>query len=338
MADSGGYWLNLAEAQKLTQTMLIPGVIQENIRQGGILDMLPLTQVIGQSITWNRENAERLGSAAAIGDVLAWTDNITYSQQSRELTIIYDQTPLNHYVQEVYGSHNNYRATVLSGMVKGMVRKIEDLSIYGDVTYGTNEFDGLHAWAEENTGDLDIDEGEAALSLSNLRILEDAMQYGVDFYLISKALGRRFDSFYQEEGVAPANVSSMGSFVWGQNDAGKRTSFWNGVELKRSDYMVAEQANTGVGSDARAKQSSGTNQYSLIAVKLGQVREENPGMTMAFGGEKHDLGELLRLTVIPDLEDYDAEGLRLVSYLALIGGSSKSVGRIFDITDTPIQA
>ena len=50
MADSGGYWLNLAEAQKLTQTTLVPGVIEENVRRGGLMATLPMAQSMGQDI------------------------------------------------------------------------------------------------------------------------------------------------------------------------------------------------------------------------------------------------------------------------------------------------
>lgn len=340
MADSGGYWLNLAEAQKLTQSFLVPGVIEENIRRGGILSIVPLSQYLGLEVKWNREGTERLGKFAAVGDVLSWTDNITYTAVSRRLAIIYDQTPLNMYVESLYGSLNNYRAVTLRGLRKGVIRKAEDAIVYGDLTYGAtgNEFDGLHAWAEENSGDLDIDEGEGALSLQNLRVLTDAMKYGVDVLLTGFEIGRRLDAFYQEGRVGQnANTNTeqnaLGSWVWGISEAGMRLPFWDGIPVLRSDYMVAEQANTGVGSDARAKNTSGTKQYSIMALKFGQIREDNPGLTLAFGGPKNEPGEIFRLEVIPVLPDYDAEGFRLVSYLALLASSTMSVGRIFDITD-----
>src|SRR3990170_575325 len=110
MADAGGNWLNLAEAQKLTQETLVPGVVQEIVRRGGLLPLLPLMQVVGKSIKWNLQETERTGRRATIGSTLTWTDNITYEQRERELKIIYDQTPLNHFVESVYGNINNYEA------------------------------------------------------------------------------------------------------------------------------------------------------------------------------------------------------------------------------------
>ena len=91
MADAGGYWQNLAEAQKLTIETLVPGIIEENIRRGGILSILPVQQVPGKAIRWNREKAERSGRRTNRGATLTRTDNITHDQLERELVTIYDR-------------------------------------------------------------------------------------------------------------------------------------------------------------------------------------------------------------------------------------------------------
>ena len=38
MANSGGHWATLAEAQKLTQSTKIPGVIEEDVKRNNPLD------------------------------------------------------------------------------------------------------------------------------------------------------------------------------------------------------------------------------------------------------------------------------------------------------------
>lgn len=346
MSDAGGYWVNLDEAQKLTQETLVPGIVEENVRRGGILSILPVQQVPGKSIKWNREKAERDGRRTNRGAVLTWTDNITHTQIERELRTIYDQTPLDNFVVEVYGTVNNYEAITLMGMRKGMIKTIEDAIIYDDETFGNEQFDGLHAWAQENAADgpsstnssqRSIDEGEGPLSLQNMRVLEDTMRHGIDFYLMPDVLVRRLSSFYQEAGIGGSPGVAIGQFVWSPNQSGMRMPWWNGTPIIASDYLVAEQANTGVGSDARAKNTSGTNQFSVIAVKTGQVAENNPGVTLGFGGQQNALGELMKFTRFEALEDFDAAGLRLVSYINLMSGSFMSVGRIFDITDAAVE-
>ncbi|KKL70109.1 hypothetical protein LCGC14_2108240, partial [marine sediment metagenome] len=57
--------------------------------------------------------------------------------------------------------------------------------------------------------------------------------------------------------------------------------------------------------------------------------------TYAYGGTE-GLGDLYKLVRFPELEDYDAGGMRLVNYGALLLGSSLALGRIFDIQDAAI--
>ena len=335
MAASGGYWLNLAEAQKLTQTTLVPGVIEENIRRGGILASLPLVQVIGKSLTWNKEDTEREGREVAPGDQLTWTDNIKYTQKEVELKIVYDQTPLDHFVESTYGNINNYEAITLRGLRKGLLRRLEDRFVYADLTYGINEFDGLHAIGEEGAAALGVDEN-GALSIANMRSVQDEMKLGIDFWLMPFEIARRIDAFYQEAGSVTSGRSIVGSYWWDKNEMGMRIPVWNGVPIVRSDYLVAEDDGTGVGSNRRAKYTSGTKTYSIFAVKMGQIRELEGGISLAFGGERHDLGEFFKTVYFPNLENYDAAGLRLVAYASLAAGSKYAVGRIFDITDAAV--
>ena len=215
MADAGGYWANLAESQKLTQSTLVPGIIEEDIRRGGLFPRLPIMQAPGTKVEWNRENAVRTASKVSVGGQLQWTDNITYTAKEAELVHLYDQTPLNNFIQSQYGTIQNYRNITLRGMRKGMIHTLEDRLIYDDLTFpgaGGAEFDGLHAIAEENTGDLDIDEG-SDLSIANLRVMKDAIKYGVDILLMSFVVARSLDAFYQDADIGHSN-HSLGYFVW----------------------------------------------------------------------------------------------------------------------------
>lgn len=343
MATAGGFWTNLAEAQRLTQPFLVPGVIEEHIRRGGVFDRFPLAQGVGTSIDWRREKGERTAQEIGIGGQLTWTDNIDYTPKSTELKILYDQTPLDHFVSSVYSTMVNYEAVTHQGMVKGMLKRLEDRLIYGDTTFSNNslQFDGLHAWAYDNGqqtdgSNLDIDEA-GALSLSNMRLMVDTMKLGTDFILMPYEIARRLDAFYQEGNTGGTNIS-LGSFLWAPNEAGMRVPFWNGIEVVRTDYLVAEQAATGEGNDAMAKYSSGTREYSVFFVKLGQVMLGEGGMTIAFGGKTNEAGEVFRTTFFPELEDFDASGLRLTSYIGTLAGSKYSVGRIYGITDVAVTA
>lgn len=334
MADSGGHWLNLAELQRLTQSELLPGVIDESPKRGGLLTEFPVRQAMGQSIKWNRSNARRSANRIAIGAQLVWTDNVTYTPVESALSIFYDQTPLNKFVRDVYNTINNYEAQQMLELRTGVVETLEDALIYDDVDYNTVQITGLHHWAVDNTGtDGDIDEGEGALALINQRTQIDYMRYGTDFILMPFILSRFISQLYQEGSIGDGNTAALGQFMWQPSDIGMPMPWWAGLMVRRSDYMLAEQANTGAGSDARAKQTSGTNMYSIFQLKRGNgMTERDPGINIGFGGDTHSDGEFFRAERFDKLEDFDAAGLRLTSYITLTCGSTLGIARISDIT------
>ncbi len=105
----------------------------------------------------------------------------------------------------------------------------------------------------------------------------------------------------------------------------------------RSDFMVAEQVNTGQGTtsaDARAVYSSGDRMYSIFAVKLGATTlgSIDPGVKVAFGKTEAD-GQFFNLEYIEKMTGYIGRALRLAAYTNLIVGSKWGIGRITDITN-----
>ena len=351
MADSGGHWANLAEAQKLTEPMFLPGVVQEDVRRGGLLGILPVQQVIGQKVRWNRQATQPSAHRASIGSQLAWEEETAYTQLDRELVIAYKQTALDQFVEGTYNNYNDYGAQQLIEDVDAMVNHINDDIIYGDSTNGqSNEPFGLHIMAQtygnglgRTTDEVNINEAEAGLSLANLRALEVGMKHGIDFFLFPHEIAVRLDAFTQEAGLG----NHFGQISFTSDDLGKRITHWNGIPVIRSDYLVAEQENTGEGrADAtgislRQKQTSGDSQYSVFAIKMGSGQGNSNGLRLGFGtGPRNDMaqGQLMKRRVFADLEDFDASGLRHVAYWNLIDGSAMSVGRIYDIEDTTVVA
>jgi len=335
MSDVIGHWNSLAEAQKLTESVLVSGIIEETMEVGGLLERLPAVQVKGESIKWNREKTLPSGELTTTGTQLAWKSNVEYDQQEETLKQVYMQRVLNNYIAEVYGTINNYEAILLMEMKKGNLRTVEDYNVYGDKTNGDAlEWDGLHAIVQNATGDLNIDEGAGPLSLYNLRKMMDAMKYGCDILLMPHVLARRIDASLQEAGIA--SWVGMGSVVWGKNELGQRVTYFDGVPIIRSDYLVAEQSTTGLTTTSkRAKRTSGVNQYSIFGIKFGDVIAGQPGLCLGFGNTR-EVGEFFKFDRFDKLEDYDAAGLRLVAYCCLMLGSSKCLARIADVTDAAV--
>ena len=211
MADSGGHWDSLDEMQKLTQSVQIAGVFEEDIKLNPPQALFPMWQLTGLDLKFQREKTLQTANKTRIGGTLTWQDAIKYETITRDLTEIYIQTPIDNRAAGQYGGLNNYEAIQLMENKKAMMRLLGDQMLYGDTTYATGdpEFDGLHALAQMYptrlngvTGGLDIDEGEGALSVYNMRKLRREMKYGIDFWLFPPELGDRLDAMFDEAGIA----------------------------------------------------------------------------------------------------------------------------------------
>ena len=342
-----GHWANLAEAQKLTQSELQEGIIETVIKAGGLIATLPVRQIEGVSLKYNREKSFTASAAAqflGIRQQLVWTSDIDYDQIETTLTRVGRQDPLDNFVAMTYKSINDYRATEVQQLTKRVAHFMDFYAFYGDSTYGvSSEFDGLHALAAEQTGtDNDIDMGEAALSLNQMRLLADAVKVeplgrqNVE-WRVPRVILRRLSAGYEEAGLVGSGVThSMSSGISiTKNEAGGRLVMFDDIPIVATDFLEAEQANTGVGSDARALNTSGTNQYSIFLVRKGLPQDG--GLFLGFGGDaSFNVAELFKLTHFDKLENFDSEGFRLISYPAIGLGATHSLGRIYDITDAAI--
>lgn len=350
MADSGGHWANLAAAQKLTQSMKIPGVFEEDIKRNNPIERVTVGQAAhsGKKIEWLREksaNVTALEDAVAdidIGEQLTWSADVDYDEKETELKRSYIQRKLDHFVEGIYGTYNNYEARMLLECEKALKRRIGARFLYADVNTSSKMFDGLHAWARQGTTTtLNIDGGEVGLSLGTLRALCDEMKLGCDELWMPFEIVRRMDAAYQEKGFAGLayNVAgSLGFLTLGFNELGKRVLFWDAIPIIRTDFLVAEQLNVGLTStttDIRTVYATGTKGYSIFAVKHGNVLAQQPGITYAFGGTD-GFGDFYKIVRFPELEDYDAGGIRMVNYGAVLLSSKICLGRIADITDVAI--
>ena len=279
MADSGGHWDNLAAAQKLTQSTKIPGVIEEDIKRNNPIERVAVAQAAhsGLKIEWLREQSasvtalEDAVAEASIGEQLSWSEDTDYDEKEATLVRSYVQRKLDHYVQGIYGTFNNYEVIMLGECEKAMKRKIGARLIYADDNTA-GQFNGLHAWNRETSGDTNIDQGEAGLSLANLRIMVDAMKHGCDELWFPFEIMRWLDAAYQEKGFAGLayNVAGGMSFLTlGYNELGKRVLYWDAIPIIRTDFLVAENQNVGLTSTASSVRSLYTaydKQYSIFGV------------------------------------------------------------------------
>lgn len=351
-----GHWTDLDAAKKLSPTALQQGIVETVIQEGQIIPMMPIKQLNSKELTYNRENSWNAEDGASFLDIheqLPWEADEDTTEKTVQLKRIGRQDQLDKFIAATYNDVNDYRAVMITQLVKKVTRFAEHMAIYGDLTYssGNKEFDGMHAWSADSgaptlasaiTGaETNIDNNEAVLALSTLRALLDAVkvdQKGREnvIILIPKIIARRFDAGYQEAGFVRSSVTIDPMTInIGAAQIGGRVMMFDGIPMIRSDFLQAEQLGTGTGStsDKRALNSSGDKQYSIFVIRFAP--NEEGGVNLLFGDAGAVSGQFAPFarTSFPQLENYDAGGERMVSYLAPILGANYCLGRIFDIED-----
>lgn len=349
-----GHFNSLAEAQKLTQSQLVPGVIETIVYREPLLQLqsvpkqMPVAVTTGKSIKYNREDATLKDDVARFdpGDNLVWTSGQTYNQKEVYLKRCYLARLLDDFVVDQYGDWNNYEQIRLAETKKGVFIFLNDRIIYDDITYGgDSQVDGLHALAAEHSSDdnLDQDAGEVGLSLLKVRTMLNAMKGGCDILYIPATLGPYWDQAYEERGFAALATGTAGTFSSiskGVDKLGEPIYHFAGVPLVRTDYLVAENANSGTGTSVRAKHDTGTANYSLFGIKFGNIltQDGTGGLMLGVGNYAGEM-KVYKIIYFEKLETkVDAQGIEVVTYFAPILGREMSLGRIYDFTAAAITA
>lgn len=316
-----GHWDNVTEAQKLVQhDLLLAGVVEEIIEYGQLLPKLPVFGIDAKNITYRREKTLPSAKFYDIQEQLDWTTGVDYDTVDLSLKRVAAQRVLDHFMAKNYRNPNDFRAIMLSECSKGCLRTIEDKLIYGNSSTDPQEFDGMRQLVDAN---MRIDEG-GALSLANLRQVLDEVRPEASFILMPFELQRRMDAAMWEAGISGSSIVRVqGS----ENSLGKRLTYFDGTPIIPTDFLVKEDASGN-------KDSTGTA-YSVYVVRTGQLMEG--GLAMAVGAETGK-PNMFRVVELDNLEDYDAAGIRLVAYMALGLGSTKSLAQIYNVSDAAVVA
>ena len=323
----------MAEAQKLVQSKLLAGVVQEIYEEGQLLKMLPVFAINSKTVIYNRETTPPSAAFYDIHEQIPWRADVTQSQVEVELKRIARQDILDRFMMDTYKDPNDYRTIVLSQLRKGCMRTIEDKFIFGDVDNDAAEYDGIghlftidaleaDDWGATAGHDVQqYDMLNAGLSVQTMRDLIDKVRPKPDILLMQRTVRNLLSAAAYEKGIA---TTMPGSYItFGKDDYGKRVDYFDGVRIEISDYMVDEDDHTGDKDDGNDSKES-----SVFAIRFGQIMDG--GLCLCIGGRTGG-PEFFNMVELDELEDYDASGIRLTAYCSLALGSSKALARIHSI-------
>ena len=131
-----------AEAAKLTQDLMLRGVIETVVKESQLLRWLPFMEVTGTAVTYNREATMPAASFYDVGDT--WSEATpTFTQVTAALKILGGDADVDNFLQATYADPNDVEAEVIASRAKAVAHKFSDCFFHGDSASDAKSFDGL---------------------------------------------------------------------------------------------------------------------------------------------------------------------------------------------------
>src|SRR6059058_754008 len=123
--------LTLAEAAKLSNDLVMQGVIETIIQDSPILRVLPFIEIVGNGLTYNRENAAASAAFFAVGDT--WTESTpTFTQVTATLSILGGDADVDNYMARTRNNVQDLEAAVVALKAKAVQQQFDNSFVNGD--------------------------------------------------------------------------------------------------------------------------------------------------------------------------------------------------------------
>ena len=104
--------LTLAEAAKLSNDVLLQGVIETIIKDSPVLQRLPFIEIVGNGLTYNREATAPSAGFFDVGDT--WTESTpTFTQQTVTLKIMGGDADIDNFLIATRSNVQDLEASVV---------------------------------------------------------------------------------------------------------------------------------------------------------------------------------------------------------------------------------
>ena len=242
--------LTLEEASKLSNDMLLQGVVETIVRESPVLQRLPFIEIVGNGLTYNQEKTLPGIDFYDVGDT--WVESTpTFEQITANLKIMGGDADVDNFLKSTRSNVQDLEASVVELKAKALRDKFEEIFIYGDATTNPKQFDGLRLLVDTTSAsDQVIAMGAtgATLTLAKLDELIDAVKGGKpDMLLMSRRSRRKINSLVRAAGgdqrVGPdlrrpqARVQQVHGVVWGLRPQLQRKGVWRGRLWGRLRYV-----------------------------------------------------------------------------------------------------
>ena len=251
----------LAEADKYSQSVLMQGVIGEILKDSPLLNVLPFIEVLGNSVTYNRETALPGADWHDPNDV--WQESTgSVTPVTALLKILGGDSDIDNFLRITRSNQQDLEAAMLAMKAKALVMEFENAFIYGDDSVDAKKPDGLHATiaaVAAHQKNMGTSTTGAAGTFSALDELVDLVKPGKpDLLTMSRRTLRGINKLARSQGWHLDTVP-IGSI-------GMKVLAWDTIPIAVSDYILDTEA---IAANIFSAATGGVTS-SIFALKFGE--------------------------------------------------------------------
>ena len=220
--------LTLAEGAKLSNDVLLEGVIETVINDSPVLQRLPFIEIVGNGLTYNRENAAATAAYYAVGDT--WSESTpTFTQVTAALKILGGDADVDNYLARTRNNVQDLEAAVVTLKARAVQQQFDDTFVNGDTSTAANAFDGIDKLCVAGQT-VSMGTNGATLTLAKLDELIDTVRGGKpDMLLVSRRTRRSL--------TALSRATGSGILEQNRDEFGHMVQFYNGIPVGVNDYI-----------------------------------------------------------------------------------------------------
>jgi len=288
--------LTLAEAEKLSNDVLLQGVIETIIKDSPILQQLPFIQIVGNGLTYTQEKTLPTVDFYDVGDT--WVESTPeFNKPTATLKILGGDADVDNFLKSTRSNVQDLEAAVIEQKAKALRHEFEKQFLYGNNTTSPKQFDGIIKLIDTGTASdqlIAMAAAGAVLTLAKIDELIDAVKGGKpDMLLMSRRSRRKIQTLARTAGTnLEVGEGKLGDFV----------QLYNGIPIAISDWIL--DTHTVAGSVETLY--TGSTCSTIYALSFGE------GALCGISSP-----EMLQVERIGSLETKDASRTRVKWYVAL---------------------
>ncbi len=293
--------LTLAEAAKLSNDVLLVGVIETIVYDSPILQALPFIEIVGNGLTYNQENEAATAAFYDVGDT--WAESTpTFTQKTATLKILGGDADVDNFLKATRSNIQDLEAAIVQLKAKAVQQKFEDTFINGDSTVDTKAFDGIDKLcASEQTVSMGANGG--TLTLEKLDELIDCLKGGTPHTLLMSRRSRRK--------LNALSRASGGILVTDRNEFGQMVEYYDAVPIGVCDW-IADAQTVGTSSDCSTSYARHSGEGAVA------------GLTSPGG---------LQVEMVGSLETRDASRTRVKWYVSVAAFNTIKLAKLIGVRD-----